>query len=60
VFGAVQMSRKNRRGKNHNLPFINNVRPVLEFSEAPKRTTLIMAASVLITLAALLVYMLRS
>jgi hypothetical protein len=54
------MSRKNRRGKNHNLPFINNVRPVLEFSEAPKRTTLIMAASVLITLAALLVYMLRS
>ena len=60
MFGAGSNEPKNRRGKNYNLPFINNVRPVLEFSEAPKRTTLIMAASVLITLAALLVYMLRS
>jgi hypothetical protein len=54
------MIRKYRRGKTHNLPFINNVRPALEFSEPPKRTALIMTAGVLITLAALLIYMLQS
>ena len=54
------MSRKNRRGRNINLPFINNVRPALEFSDPPKRTAVIMTAGVLITLAALLIYMLQS
>ena len=54
------MSRKNRRGRNQNLPFINNVRPALEFSDPSKRTARIMSAGVLITIAALLIYMLQS
>jgi hypothetical protein len=54
------MSRKNRRGKNQTLQFINNVRPALEFSDPPKRTAVIMSAGVLITLAVLLIYMLES
>ena len=53
------MSRKYRRGKSHNLPFINNVRPAMEFSDPPRRTALIMTTGVLITLAALLIYMLQ-
>jgi hypothetical protein len=53
------MSRKYRRKKSQNLPFINNVRPVMEFSDPPRRTALIMTAGVLITLAALLIFMLQ-
>lgn len=53
------MSRKYRRGKTQGLPFINNVRPAMERSDPPWGTALIMTAGVLMTLAALLIFVLQ-
>jgi hypothetical protein len=59
VFGDDLMSRKYRRGKSHDLPFIHNVRPAVGLADPPRRTALIMTAGVLIVFAALLLLVFR-